>query len=86
MTAIHECGELWRSEYARFAYMEGDNGELRLYVAGEEFVLGKHLAFAAPLLCGQRIYTQEALGPYLTEPDFATLLLELYKLGAVYLP
>ncbi|MCW8839760.1 MAG: cupin domain-containing protein [Gammaproteobacteria bacterium] len=86
VAAIREAGELWRSEYARFAYIDDDPVQIRLYVAGEEFTLGRHLDFAAPLLCGQRIYTPEELDPYLINEEFVALLVELYRLGAVYLP
>lgn len=84
--AIEQCGELWRSEYARFAYMDKADGERYLYVAGEEFRLEKHLAFAAPLLCGQRLYPLSELQPHFANGDFVALLVELYRLGAVYLP
>lgn len=86
VAAIRENGELWRSEYARFAYVDDETGHTRLYVAGEEFILGTQLAFAAPLLCGQRVYTLSELEAHLDNTDFMTLLLELYRLGAVYLP
>lgn len=85
VAAIQRQGELWRSEYARFAYVDDNPARIRLYVAGEEFTLGRHLDFAAPLLCGQRVYTHEELAPHLDNHDFVTLLCQLYNLGAVYL-
>ena len=85
LDAIRQQGELWRSEYARFAYVDDDPAQTLLYVAGEEFVLGKHLDFAAPLLCGQRVYKLEELEPHLNNIDFVSLLSQLYNLGAVYL-
>jgi 50S ribosomal protein L16 3-hydroxylase len=84
--ALRQHGELWRSEYARYAYLDGTGGSTLLYVAGEEFALGAHLAFAAPLLCGQRVYTLDELSPYLDDADFVILLGELYNLGALYFP
>jgi 50S ribosomal protein L16 3-hydroxylase len=84
--ALQQQGELWRSEYARYAYLDGAGGSTLLYVAGEEFTLGTHLAFAAPLLCGQRVYTLDELSPYLDDADFVVLLSELYNLGALYFP
>ena len=86
LDALQQQGELWRSEYARFAYMPAGEYITRLYVAGEEFTLGGHLAFAAPLLCGQRVYTLTELSPHLDNVDFVALLGELYRLGAVYFP
>ncbi|MFO7592923.1 MAG: cupin domain-containing protein [Pseudomonadota bacterium] len=85
LAAIRQQGELWRSEYARFAYVDDDPAQTLLYVAGEEFILGQHLDFAAPLLCGRRIYKLEALEPHLNNADFVSLLCRLYNLGAVYL-
>ena len=86
LEALQQQGELWRSEYARYAYVNATDGITRLYVAGEEFSLGSHLAFAAPLLCGQRVYTLSELSPHLNNVDFVALLSELYKIGAVYFP
>jgi 50S ribosomal protein L16 3-hydroxylase len=86
LSLLQQEGELWRSEYARYAYIETEEGLTRLYVAGEEFTLGVHLAFAAPLLCGQRVYPREELSPYLDNADFLELLTALYNLGAVYFP
>lgn len=86
LEALQRQGELWRSEYARYCYIDAGEGMTRLYVAGEEFTLGAHLDFAAPLLCGRRIYTLDDLSAHLDNRDFADLLRELYNLGAVYFP
>lgn len=86
LAAVKESSELWRSEYARFAYVDDNPAQTRLYVAGEEFTLGRQLDFAAPLLCGQRVYPLQELEPHLGNEDFVALLVELYRLGAVYLP
>ncbi|MDH5784943.1 MAG: cupin domain-containing protein [Chromatiales bacterium] len=82
---LNEAGELWRSEYARFAYIE-QAGNTLLYVAGEEIPLATDLAFAAPLLSGQRVFGIETLLPHLQVPGFADLLTGLYNLGAIYFP
>ncbi len=84
LEVLQRQGELWRSEYARFGYINAGKGVTRLYVAGEEFTLGAHLDFAAPLLCGQRRYSFDDLAAHLDTTDFAELLKELYNLGAVY--
>ncbi|MGM0595320.1 MAG: JmjC domain-containing protein [Pseudomonadota bacterium] len=86
VASIKESGELWRSEYARFAYIDDNPAQTLLYVAGEEFTLGRHLDFAAPLLCGQRLYRLEEFEEHLSNEDFVALLVELYRLGAIYLP
>lgn len=82
---LNESGELWRSEYARFAYIE-QSGHTLLYVAGEEIPLATELAFAAPLLCGQRVFKLDDLLPHLQVAGFADLLSALYNLGALYFP
>lgn len=86
LDSLHREGELWRSEYARYSYINAEKGEIQLYVAGEEFTLGPHLNFAAALLSGQRVYTLDKLAPHLNKKEFADLLRELYNLGAVYFP
>jgi 50S ribosomal protein L16 3-hydroxylase len=85
LTHLNQVGELWRSEYARFAYIE-QQGSTILYVAGEEIPLAEDLAFAAPLLCGQRLFGLDELQLHLEVPDFADLLTALYNLGALYFP
>ena len=82
---LNESDELWRSEYARFAYIE-QSGQTILYVAGEEIPLPDDLAFAAPLLSGQRVFGIETLLPHLSTPGFADLLTALYNLGTFYFP
>ncbi len=84
LAALQQHGELWRSEYARFAYIDGNPA--RLYVAGEEYELNSNLAFAAPILCGQRVYTLNVLEPHMANSAFVELLRELYNLGALYFP
>ncbi len=86
LNELQRQGELWRSEYARYSYINRGAGETQLYVAGEEITLGAHLDFAAPLLCGQRVYTLDQLSAHIENKDFADLLRELYNLGAVYFP
>ena len=82
---LREYGELWRSEYARFAYTEGD-GQTQLYVAGEVYPLSGELMQAAPLLCGQRVYPASEIEQALSWDGMMALLLSLYRLGAVYFP
>lgn len=83
LARLQQQGELWRSEYARFAYIEQD-GQTLLYVAGEAYPLSGELARAAPLLCAQRVYSDREIETALTWPGMIALLLSLYQLGAVY--
>lgn len=85
LATLNEVGELWRSEYARFAFIE-QQGQTLLYVAGEEIPLHAALAFAAPLLSGQRLFELGELLPHLDTAGFADLLTALYNLGALYFP
>ncbi len=85
LQTLNAVGELWRSEYARFAYIEQGRQTL-LYVAGEEIPLAADLAFAAPLLSGQRLFGLDCLVPRLGTPGFADLLCALHNLGALYFP
>jgi 50S ribosomal protein L16 3-hydroxylase len=85
LNQLNQVGELWRSEYARFAYIEL-NGSTLLYVAGEEIPLADDLAFTAPLLSGQRVLDLATLLPHLEVPGFADLLTALYNLGGLYFP
>jgi 50S ribosomal protein L16 3-hydroxylase len=82
---LHASGEVWRSEYARFAYIKQGETTL-LYVAGEEIPLPPQLAFAAPLISGQRIFGADELLSQLQLPGLADLLTALYNLGALYFP
>jgi len=76
---------LWRSEFCRFAYIENDQGTT-LFIAGESYRLDSGLAFAAPLLCGQRFYNSDTLQPHLDDSTFIELLTTLYNEGCLYLP
>ncbi|MEN8169623.1 MAG: cupin domain-containing protein [Pseudomonadota bacterium] len=85
LETLNRQGELWRSEYARFSYIE-QHGSTLLYVAGEEIPLHHDLAFAATLLSGQRRFDLTVLLPHLETAGFADLLTALYNLGALYFP
>ncbi len=82
---LAECGELWRSEYARFAHYERDGG-LRLFVAGEAYPLPAALTGLGVLLTGQRRYLADELLPYLSDPEAIALLLDLHARGCLFFP
>ena len=76
--------QLWRSEYARFAYREGAQQCLQLFVAGEVYEIRPALAGYAKLLCSQRSFSGPEMLALLQDPDGAELLQTLYALGAIY--
>ncbi|HEY0722251.1 MAG TPA: winged helix domain-containing protein, partial [Gammaproteobacteria bacterium] len=86
LAQLQEYGEVWRSEYCRFAYFIDDTNNTLLFVAGDEYPLPKAIAFAAALISGQRVFTLEDLQPYLDKPEFVELLTKLYNEGALYFP
>ena len=85
-TRLEEVGELWRSEYCRYAHMSDANGQLSLYVAGEEYPIAKGLLPAAQILTQQRVFSVDDLAPYLAQAEFQALLVELFNFGCLYFP
>ena len=83
LKAIEKSGALWRSEYARFSYIES-NDQLALFVAGEAFAINHELFDAIKLLCGQRHLDLAEISPYLSNNDYLELLTTLYNMGALY--
>lgn len=79
-------GELWRSEYCRYAHFTDAQNVTRLYVAGEEYEMLGDGPKVARLLAGQRVYRFKELAPYLDDKDLLELLTDLYNMGAVYFP
>jgi 50S ribosomal protein L16 3-hydroxylase len=86
LAKLQENGEVWRSEYCRFAYFVDDNNNTLLFVAGDEYPLPKSIAFAAALISGQRVFPLNELQPYLDKPEFVELLTKLHNEGALYFP
>ncbi len=78
-------GAIWRSEYARFAFIPQEGG-IRLFVAGDIHPLTGAAAEFGRLVCAQRVLDTEALRPLLTEPDARELLATLYNAGSLYFP
>ncbi|GAB4302481.1 MAG: cupin domain-containing protein [Thiohalomonadaceae bacterium] len=79
-------GELWRSEYTRYAHYTDATGVTRLYVAGEEYEMHGDGPRVAQILAGQRVFRYKELMPYLDDKDLLELLTDLYNLGALYFP
>ncbi|MCW8825130.1 MAG: cupin domain-containing protein [Gammaproteobacteria bacterium] len=85
---INNAGSLWRSEYARFSYIDSaanPTDEPVLFVAGEAFAINREMMEGVKLLCGQRLMMLEEIEPHLGNNDLLQLITELYNLGALYL-
>ena len=78
-------GELWRSEYCRFAFIH-DETSVWLYVDGQEFEFTSAQQGLVALLCDQRRYSLTELAPYLSDSLTRELLTTLYNMGAVEFP
>jgi 50S ribosomal protein L16 3-hydroxylase len=74
-------GTLERNPGSRFCYIAGVDGEMLLFVDGQEFALGPEVAFMAPLLCQHRVLTPALLREALKQPDARLLLLDLVNEG-----
>ncbi len=77
-------GELWRSEYCRFAHFTDAAGTTWFYVAGDEIEMYGDGPKLARLLAGQRRFRFKELAPYLEDKDLLEFLTDLYNLGAFY--
>ena len=78
---LRSGGALERNLGSRFYYMAAVDGEMLLFVDGQEFVLGPEVAFMAPLLCRHRVLTPALLREALKQPDARRLLLDLLDEG-----
>lgn len=74
-------GSLERNPGSCFHYIAGLDGEMLLFVDGQEFALGPKVAFMAPLLCRHRELTLTLLREALKQTDARQLLLDLLSEG-----
>ncbi len=72
---------LERNPGSRFNYIAGLDGEMLLFVDGQEFALGPKVVFMAPLLCRHRVLTPTLLREALKQADARQLLLDLLNEG-----
>lgn len=72
---------LERNPGSRFHYIAGLDGEMLLFVDGQEFALGPKVAFMASLLCRHRVLTPTLLREALKQADARQLLLDLLNEG-----
>lgn len=78
-------GELWRSEYCRWAcYRDGE--VVRLFVAGDEHTLPAAAEPALTLLAGTRRFDTGDIAALLERPGILELMVELYNGGCLYFP
>ena len=79
--ALQDGATLWRSAISRFCFLErGTEGPL-LFVGGKPYSLTRPLAFAAPLLCGERRLDARALSPHLNDGSFMRIVTDLVNRG-----
>lgn len=74
-------GVLERNPGSRFHYIAEPEGEVLLFVDGQEFALGPAVAFMAPLLCRYRSLPPARLREALKQADARQLLLDLLNDG-----
>ena len=72
---------LRRSAPPHFAWIRHGVREVRLFVGGEVYRLGGELAGAVELLCGRDELDGTQLGPYLDDPSFAAVIVDLLLRG-----
>lgn len=84
---FQQCGQLWRSEYARFSFIDDDGDEeITLFVDGHAWPLPRELAAGVKQLCDRRILPYANLAEILHNTPFGQLLKELYNSGYVAFP
>jgi 50S ribosomal protein L16 3-hydroxylase len=74
-------GVLERNPGSRFHYIAEPEGEVLLFVDGQEFALGPAVVFMAPLLCRYRSLPPARLREALKQADARQLLLDLLNDG-----
>ena len=85
LAALRASRGLRRSDYARFAFIDGGGDGIELFVDGQAWPLPRTLLAPASLLCDQREIPTPAFGAALDDGQFAQMLTELYNSGYVEL-
>ena len=80
---LRDAGELRRSEYARFSFIDGGGEGVTLFVDGQAWPLPATLAGPVAQLCDRRTIASRQLAAALHEPQFVNLLTELYNCGYI---
>jgi len=83
---LHATGALWRSEYARFSFIDDGVDEITLFVDGQAWPLSRALTKPVALLCDRREIVTGDFGTALNDEQFGQLLSQLYNSGYVELP
>lgn len=82
---LRAAGTLWRSEYARFSFIDDDGDKITLFVDGQAWPVPRPLAEAVVRLCDRRTITSTDFSAALDSPQFVQLLAELYNRGYIEL-
>ncbi|VAX03567.1 FIG002776: hypothetical protein [hydrothermal vent metagenome] len=83
---LHAAGALWRSEYARFSFIDDAADEITLFIDGQTWPLPRALAKHVTRLCDQRQITNDEFGKALHDEPFTRLLTQLYNAGYIEFP
>ncbi len=83
---LRATGALWRSEYARFSFIDDGVDEITLFVDGQAWPLSRALTKPVALLCDCREIAAGDFGTALDDKQFGQLLSQLYNSGYVELP
>ena len=77
-------GQLFRSEYSRFLYINLNKEDVFLYIDGEETKLPEPLQELAPLICDRRQYTYEQLKQKITDEATLSFFTQLTNAGKLW--
>ncbi len=77
---------LWRSEYARFSFIDDGGDEITLFVDGQAWPVPRALAAPVARLCDRRRLSPGDFGEALQDAAFIQLLSRLYNAGYIEWP
>jgi len=83
-TALKQHTVVIRSEFARFAFITHNTGQISLYIDGNEYQLEQPLSDLAPLICDQRRIASQLILKFLSIDNGCTLLLDWFNQGYLH--
>ncbi len=83
---LRDADALWRSEDARFAFIDDGADDITLFVDGQAWPVPRTLTEAVATLCDRRRLTPGDFGAALRDATFIQLLGQLYNAGYLELP
>ncbi len=83
---LRAAGTLWRSEYARFSFIDDGADKITLFIDGQTWPLPRTFSKPVARLCDQRRIRCDDFGEALHDVAFIRLLKQLYNSGYVELP